>query len=417
MSRTACHDAAMTLPNLRHLQAFHEVVLLGSISAASLKMHLTQSAVTQAIAAVERHFGAPLFTRSSTGMQPTAAGRICAERIERALSQLREGMQELVRSDLGPVEREQLFRRVSSAQLSSLIKLVEFRSFTHAARASGVSQPTIHRAARTLERGLGAVLFEKTSYGVVPTREAEKLSRRAHRAFVEISQARADMDALRGRESGRTVIGAMPLARSFLVPNALIRFTREHAEHAVSILDGTYEHLLAALQTGQADFLIGALRESRLGGGIVQEPLFDDPLSIFVRAQHPLAKRRKLAAADLEKYPWIAPRATSPLRAHFDALFEDLGATPPQQPIECNSLVAARAFLMEGDHMMLSSANQVYYELKAGMLISLPHPAGKVTRRIGLTMRNDWRPTQSQARLLTILRETSKLLPSSPARG
>ena len=106
---------------------------------------------------------------------------------------------------------------------------------------------------------MDAVLFEKTSYGVVPTREAEKLSRRAHRAFVEISQARADIDALRGRESGSTVIGAMPLARSFLVPNALIRFTQEHAEHAVSIMDGTYEHLLAALQSGQADFLIGAL--------------------------------------------------------------------------------------------------------------------------------------------------------------
>src|SRR5690606_31350373 len=137
----------------------------------------------------------------------------------------------------------------------------------------------IHRAARTLERTLKATLFEKTSYGVVPTREAEKLSRRAHLAFVEIAQARAEIDALRGRESGRTVIGAMALARSFLVPSALIRFTREHTEHAVAILEGTYEHLLAALQSGQADFLIGALREARLSAGIVQEHLFDDPLS------------------------------------------------------------------------------------------------------------------------------------------
>lgn len=414
---TACHDAVMTLPNLRHLQAFHEVVLSGSISAAALKMHLTQSAVTQAIAAVERYFGAPLFTRSSTGMQPTAAGKICDDRIARALTQLREGMQEVVRAELETAEREQLFRRVSGAQLSSLIKLVEFRNFTHAARASGVSQPTVHRAARTLERGLDAVLFEKTSYGVVPTREAEKLSRRVHRAFVEISQARADIDALRGRESGSTVVGTMPLARSFLVPNALIRFTQEHAEYAVSILDGTYEYLLAALQTGQADFLIGALRESRLSGGIVEEHLFHDPLSIFVRARHPLAKRRKLTAADLSNYPWIAPRATSPLRSHFEALFTGAGLKPPQQPIECNSLVAARAFLMESDHMMLSSTHQVHYELKAGMLVSLPHPAGKVTRSIGLTVRDDWRPTQSQARLLAILRETSQLLPLRLSSG
>lgn len=400
----------MTAPNLRHLQAFHEVVTTGSISAAALRMHLTQSAVTQAIAAIERHFNAPLFTRSPQGMRPTPAGAVCAERIERALTQLREGIQELAGSEVSAARREQLFRRISSAQLSSLIQLVEFRNFTHAARATGVSQPTIHRAARTLERTLDATLFEKTSYGVVPTREAEKLARRAHLAFVEIAQARADIDALDGRESGRTVIGSMPLSRSFLVPTALIRFTREHTEHAVSIMEGTYEHLLAALQSGQADFLVGALRDSRIGGGIVQEHLFDDPLSIVVGAAHPLAKKRKLTADNLASHPWIAPRATSPLKAHFEALFKHMGLEPPPRFIECNSLGAARAFLMDGDHMMLSSTNQVHYELQAGTLVCLPHPAGRVIRKIGLTVRDDWRPTQAQARLLTIIRETAQQL-------
>ena len=398
----------MSVPNLRHLQAFVEVVALGSINAAALRMHLTQSAVTQAIAAVERYFGASLFTRTSTGMHLTAAGTVCSERIERALTQLREAIEELGRAKLAPRERDQLFRHVTAAQLTSLIKLVEFRNFTHAARALGVSQPTIHRAARTLERSLQASLFEKTSYGVVPTREAEKLSQRSHRAFVEIFQARADVDALRGRGSGNTVIGAMPLARSFLVPKALIQFAREHAEHSVAIMEGTYEHLLTALQAGHADFLIGALRELRPGTDILQEHLFDDALSIVMRAQHPLAKRRKLSAADLTSYPWIAPRASSPLRAHFDALFTKLGVASPRSSIECNSLIAARALLMESDHLMLSSMNQVHYELQAGMLVALPHPAGKIVRGIGLTVRRDWRPTQAQARLLAILRETSK---------
>jgi DNA-binding transcriptional LysR family regulator len=390
----------MSVPNLRHLQAFLEVVAFGGINAAAGKMHLTQSAVTQAIAAVERHFGTSLFTRSSTGMHPTAAGTICAERVGRALGQLREAVE------------EQSFRHVTAAQLTSLIKLVEFRNFTHAARALGVSQPTIHRAARTLERSLDAELFEKTSYGVVPTREAEKLAQRAHRAFVEISQAQADIEALRGRDSGSTVIGAMPLARSFLVPKALIRFTREHSGHAVSIMEGTYEHLLGALQAGHADFLIGALRELRPSADILQEHLFDDPLSIAMRARHPLAKRRKLSATDLTSYPWIAPRSSSPLRGQFEALFTKLGVAPPQPPIECNSLIAARALLMESDHLMLSSMNQVHYELQAGMLVALPHPAGKIVRDIGLTVRRDWRPTQAQARLLAILRETAKQPPS-----
>ena len=72
-----------------------EVARLGSISAAARSVHLTQPAITQAIAQIEHDFAACLFTRSSTGMQLTAAGAICAERVGRALGALHEGIVEL----------------------------------------------------------------------------------------------------------------------------------------------------------------------------------------------------------------------------------------------------------------------------------------------------------------------------------
>ena len=58
----------------------------------------------------------------------------------------------------------------------------------------------------------------------------------------------------------------------------------------------------------------------------------------------------------------------------------------PSPPLECNSLAAARAFLLESDRIMLLSAHQIHYEMQAGLLVALPHPAGKVVRPIGLTL-------------------------------
>ena len=209
-----------------------------------------------------------------------------------------------------------------SAHLHALSAVVEHRNFSLAARAQHMSQPSVHRAARELERLIGVPLFEKTSFGITPTREAEKLARRARLAFAEIAQARAEVHALSGGESGRTVIGAMPLARSFLVPTALLEFTQQYPEHSVAIVEGTYEHLLAALRSGDADFLIGALRSPAPVADVVQEHLFDDPLAIIVRAQHPLVARKRVTVAALSKYPWIVPRAGTPLRAHFHEMFE-----------------------------------------------------------------------------------------------
>jgi hypothetical protein len=56
----------------------------------------------------------------------------------------------------------------------------------------------------------------------------------------------------------------------------------------------------------------------------------------------------------------------------------------------------------------LMSAHQIHYELAAGLLVALPHPAGKVVRPIGLTVRSDWHPTGTQRRLLDILRGVAR---------
>jgi LysR family transcriptional regulator, regulator for genes of the gallate degradation pathway len=392
-------------PNLRHLHVFSEVARLRSVSAAARSVHISQPAVTQAIAGLEKFFGSPLLVRRSTGVALTRGGAACLARVERVFTQLRDAVAEATRAVAGGRVID-VGRLLRSAQLDALGAVVEHGNFSDAARARQLSQPSIHRAARELERHLGVPLFEKTSFGVTPTREAEKLARRARLAFAEIDQARAEVHALAGGESGRSVIGALPLARSYLLPRALLEFTQEHPQHGVAIIEGTYEHLFAGLRAGEADLLIGALRDPAPAADVVQEHLFDDPLALIVRAQHPLAGRKRLGSAALRRYQWIAPRAGSPLSVHFHALIA--AAELPSPPIECASLAAARAFLLESDRIMLMSAHQIHYELEAGLLVALPHPAGKVVRPIGLTLRRDWHPTGTQQRLLEILRRSAR---------
>ena len=395
----------MRLPNshlsLRHLVVFVEVARSGAVNAAARNLHLSQPAATQAIAAVERYFGTRLFGRTSAGMTPTLVGRRCLERIQRALAELRMGMAELLPSSAVRTERA-----LTLAQLEGLIALVRYGSFRAAARALNIAVPTLHQAAHTLQQVSGTTLLERTSFGLRPNRDGERLARHAGRALAELQQARDELAAMEGDERGRTVIGAMPLARSGLVPNAVLQFLSQYPMHTVEVLDGPYETLLRALRSGSADLLIGALRQPAPASDVVEEALFDDPLTLVVRARHPLTRARGGALSQLRRYPWIAPRQGTPLRRHFESLFADTGV--PTGTIECNCLEAARAALLGSDRVMLLSARQVMVDVTAGVLATLPHPLGRVVRTIGLTFRAGWQPTGPQQALTDLLRLASR---------
>jgi LysR family transcriptional regulator, regulator for genes of the gallate degradation pathway len=403
------------IPNLRHLSILCLVARLGSVTAAARAAHLTQPAVTQAIAALERNFGTRLFTRTPHGMTATEAGRTCAARVDRALARIAEALDEDKDDIRGnhlppPTRARSPAHAITAGQLEALLLVVDAGGFGRAARTAGMTRATLHRAAKRLERTIGVPLFEATSHGIRPTREAVRLAMQVHLGVGELRQARAEITALAGAERGETAIGAMPLARSRLIPEAVLRFCARHPQHRISILDGPYEGMLELLRQGRADLLIGAMREAT-PPDVIQEPLFEDPLALIVRAGHPLANhsggyRRAPAAEALMRFPWIAPRRESPLRRHFDRLFR--GAAPsPGAPIECNSLVAARELLLASDRIMLLSEQQAHHELAAGELVALPHPEGCVVRQIGLTLRRDWHPTAAQSELLDMIRDAS----------
>jgi len=394
-------------PNLRHLALFDSVVRRGSVSAAARAAHLSQPAVTQAVGHIETALGARLLERSYAGLALTGAGHAAAQRVERALQMLREALL-AARSRPANTPSADVLSGITSTQLTALIAVVEEGAFARAAQRTGRARAAVHRAARQLERSLGTRLFEVTSFGVRPTREAEKLALRARLAFAEIAQAQAEVAAAQGTGSGSTTIGAMPLARSVLLAGAVLEFAAARPEHGISILDGPYESMLGALRRGLAEVLVGALRDPVPGDDIVQEHLFDDPLAIVVGARHALAAGGAPTLAALARFPWIAPRRESPLRRHFDALVGRLDLKRAVAPIECNSLVAARSMLIASDRVMLLSEHQIQHELATGQLAALPHPFGPVTRSIGLTMRRDWRPTEVQALLVEGLRRHAR---------
>jgi DNA-binding transcriptional LysR family regulator len=391
--------------NLRHLRALAAAIEHGSISAAAAAVALSQPALTQGLAKLERQLGATLLQRHAAGVRPTPAGMAMAARAVAAFRQLSAAAREALRGSRGFARAEAL---MTATQLRAFLGLADEGSFVGAAAAQGLSQPAVHRAVRELEQVCGVPLVERRGRGVALTPAGRRIARGIRLAAREIEAGIVEVACERdgGPGGGRIVVGAMPLSRALVLPHAIAASLRGPLEAEIVVVEGSWRELIEPLREGVIDLTIGALREEA-PADLDQRALFVDEIVIVARASHPLAGARAPTMDALARYGWIVSQAGTPLRALWDALFA--GRKRPSAPIECGSVMVIRGVLGDSDLLTLLSPDQVAMELAAGVLATVGPPLPRARRTIGITTRRDWRPTHAQRRFAALIEDAARL--------
>src|SRR5258708_39488865 len=166
------------LPSLRQLHVFEDVARHKSIGRAAASVSLSQPAVTQAIASLESRFGVALFERGRSGSYLTDFGTILLARTERLFDFIRQGLRRSLgghQSTEAP-DIDTLTRKITTTHIRCLIAVSENMSFDQAARSIGVSQPSLHRAARELERNLRRAIYHRGARGITTTEPGAELT-------------------------------------------------------------------------------------------------------------------------------------------------------------------------------------------------------------------------------------------------
>lgn len=396
--------------NLRHLRAFMQVCETGSLNRAAAELNVSQPSISVALAGLEARFGAKLLTRYAAGSQPTTAGEVLLARLRRLENQLALALDQALgaSSQREPVLVSKALARISLRQISTLIALAGSDSITEAARANNSSPAAFHRTLHELQANVGKAILMRSPSGVAPNTVGRRLAMRWQVALTELDQAIDELKEAEGQMEGRIKIACLPLARTLLLARAVNRLLAVHPNARIEVIDGSYELLSQQLRIGASDILIGALRSASDLAGLKTEALFDDPYAIVGRPEHPLAAHSEGASlSELAGQEWVAQRQGTPIRAAFDALFENSAASP-RASIETSSLVLTRAIIMESDCLSMLSRRQIAIEEREGLLTCLP-VAENVrkqlgTRTIGITMRETWLPSRLQSLFLDHIR-------------
>lgn len=297
-------------------------------------------------------------------------------------------------------------------RLQALLAAVDAGSIAAAARELHITAPALTKSIRELERACDAQLLIRARNGVTTTPAGAAMVRRARRALKELEWGQAEVRELKGIHTGRIVVGALPFARSVLLPRALARLATTRPEIDVAVRDADFDALSEPLRDGRIDFVVGALRPARLPPDLIQEHLYDDPVVVVSRRGHPLAGRRT-SVATLARFPWVVPNPDSPVRRLFESAFSDAQVPQPPHPMVSNSLEILRGLLLESDRLALISRNRIYHELKSGMLVELRAALVHDRRPVGIIRRKESHPSPAAEALLRYIRMVAAELAKS----
>ncbi len=200
----------------------------------------------------------------------------------------------------------QRYKELRPGQLRAFCACVQHKSFSAAARALEVSQPAVWQQVRALERDFGAALLERRKRKLELTEDGL--------IFFELAGTLvAGMDLLqqqfqdRRRERPRPLVvaGSVTLFNQELAP-IVVAFCQQHPEVPLSLLTYHNVEIEERMAAGQAEIAViphgPLLTRHPL---LVTEVLGERRWHLVAPAGHPLARKRRLRAADLVRHPLI----------------------------------------------------------------------------------------------------------------
>ncbi len=184
-------------------------------------------------------------------------------------------------------------------QLRYFVAVAQTNSFSRAAEACFVSQPSLSQQIAKLEAQVGHRLLDRLGRRVQLTDAGRQLldSAMAILATVEDAKRRLQDDA--NLAGCRLTLGAIPTIAPYLLPILLQRFERRHAGVELTVHEDVTRNLIGAVTSGELDLAVMALpfEDARLAF----EELWTEPLLLALPRGHRLARKKQVTMDEIRE--------------------------------------------------------------------------------------------------------------------
>lgn len=297
-------------------------------------------------------------------------------------------------------------------RLEVFVKVAELGSFSRAAEALSLTQPTVSEHVRALEDELGVQLLDRLGRGAAPTRAGQLLLGYARRILALSREARQALDHFQGRMSGELVVGGSTIPGEYVLPALIGRFKVKYPDISVLLLIGSSGRVSEWAEEGRVEVaVVGAPPAPR---SLVARELMRDELVVVVPSGHPWAGKTSVPLADLKTEPLIVRERGSGSRAALERALGETNASLAGFRVvgEMGSTQAIKQAVRAGVGIAIVSGRAVEDECRAGLLRCVKVQELRVARAFYLVTHRD-RSRSPLAQAFVDFLESEPLEPAS----
>src|SRR6202030_648936 len=202
--------------------------------------------------------------------------------------------------------------RFDLADLSLFRDVVEAGSITHGAERTHLALAAASTRIRNMEEALGAALLVRSRAGIAPTQAGRTLLQHARAILRQAERLREDLGAYAGGLAGQIRVLSNTNALTEFLPDALSSFLAAHPNISVDLEERLSDEIVGLIAEGVAD--LGIVAGTVDASALTTYPFRKDRFVLVVAAGHMLAKRARIAFAQLLEHDFVGLDRASALQ-------------------------------------------------------------------------------------------------------
>ncbi len=204
-------------------------------------------------------------------------------------------------------------------QLKVFETVAHHGSFTKAAEALLITQPTVSSQVKQLTQSLGLPLFEQIGKRLYLTEAGEVLLGTCEDVFHSLDNLEMKVADLKGVKQGRLRLATVTTAKYF-VPRLLGSFCQQYPGVDIALQVNNHQELIQRMQENRDDLYVLSQPPEDLD--LYTQPFLDNPLVVVARRDHPLAGKQNVSIKQLQGEQFIMREYGSGTRQAVQKLFK-----------------------------------------------------------------------------------------------